>query len=77
MCGLCLCLTPIVSQEFSPHPGGETEALRRLDDSLADQVTLTITLGTMSHIGVFGLVIMVSYVPIRFLFGATLRRFGE
>nr|QXF69111.1 6-4 photolyase [Pohlia nutans] len=26
-----------LDEEFSPHPGGETEALRRLDDSLADQ----------------------------------------
>ena len=47
----------LISQEFSPHPGGETEALRRLDDSLADQVTVTYlcraTPGAITFVGVF------------------------
>jgi hypothetical protein len=25
-----------ITQEFTPHRGGETEALKRLEDSLAD-----------------------------------------
>jgi hypothetical protein len=30
-----------ITQEFTPHRGGETEALKRLEDSLADTVSPT------------------------------------
>jgi hypothetical protein len=33
-----LCGFGWITQEFTPHRGGETEALKRLEDSLADTV---------------------------------------
>lgn len=34
----------MILQEFTPHPGGETEALRRLEESLADEVRICLVI---------------------------------